>query len=407
MQETMPISTTETSAPLYLKKNEERRLLMGHPWVYSNEVDTQRNPLTSFAPGDNVDIFSHHGRWLGNGYVNPHSLICARIVSRNRAYPMSRSLFVHRLKVALGLRQRLYQDPYYRLVYGESDGLPGLVVDRYDTWYVVQLSTAGMERRRDDVIAAIDKVLRPSGTLLRCDGETRILEGLDLYVESVGDVPEEIELSEHDTRFSVPLRQGQKTGWYYDHTDNRAMLLRLIRGQRVLDVFSYLGAWGIQAAKHGASEVTCLDSSEKLLSYVSKNACLNSVDRIVRNLHGDAFRVLKALREDRALYDVVILDPPAFIKRKKDMRAGERAYQRLNQAALQVLDKDGLLVTCSCSFHLSRDRFLRIMQQAARHIDKYLQLIFESGQATDHPIHPAMPETQYLKCFVFRVLPRM
>jgi 23S rRNA (cytosine1962-C5)-methyltransferase len=403
----MTLSSNETAAPLYLNKGEERRLLSGHLWVFSNEINTKRNPLGNFDPGDGVDIYSHSGRWLGNGYVNPNSLICARIVSRDRSHPLSRSLLIHRIKVALSLRLRLFEHPFYRLVYGEGDGLPGLIIDRYDKYCVVQLTTAGMECRRKDILAAVDKVLRPSGILLRCDSEIRILEGLDSYVESVGSIPQEIELIEHDTRFVIPLRHGQKTGWYFDQRDNRARMLRLVRDHRVLDVCSYLGAWGIQAARHGASEVMCVDASKRTLDLVTRNAQINGVDNKVSSLRGDAFKALKELHEQGARFDVVILDPPAFIKRKKDIRSGEQAYQRLNQAALQLLEKDGLLITCSCSFHMQRQRFVHIVHRAARHLDRHLQLIYEGGQSMDHPVHPAMPETRYLKCLGLRVLPRM
>jgi 23S rRNA (cytosine1962-C5)-methyltransferase len=402
----MTAPTNEQAPPLYLNKGEERRLLSGHLWVYSNEINTKRSPLAHFSPGDGVDIYSHSGRWLGNGYINPNSLICARIVSRDRPHPLSRSLLVHRIKVALSLRLRLSEHPFYRLVYGEGDGLPGLIIDRYDRYCVVQLTTAGMECRREDVLAAVDKVLRPSGILLRCDSEIRVLEGLDNYVESVGSVPDEIELIEHDTRFVIPLQHGQKTGWYFDQRDNRARMLRLVREQRVLDVCSYLGAWGIQAARHGASEVVCVDASKRILDYVSRNAQLNALDSKVSGLRGDAFKALKGLHEEGDRFDVVVLDPPAFIKRKKDIRVGEQGYQRLNQAALRLLVKDGLLITCSCSFHMQRDRFIHIVHSAARHLDRHLQLISESSQSMDHPVHPAMPETRYLKCLCFRVLPR-
>ncbi len=402
----MPQAEAEANAVLYLKKGSEKRIASGHLWVYSNEIDADRKPLKGLIPGDSVDIFSHGGRWLGNGYVNPNSLICARIASHDRSHPLSRSLLVHRLKVALGLRQRLYEHNCYRLAYGEGDGLPGLIIDRYGAHYVVQLNTAGMERLREDVLSAMDKVLRPDGVLLRCDSEFRSMEGLDSYVDAWGEVPKEVELVENDTRFLVPLRQGQKTGWYFDHRDNRALLLRLASGRRVLDVCSYIGAWGIQAANHGASHVHCVDASDLALAYVRRNAELNRVDSI-QTLHGDAFDILKALRSERIRFDIVVLDPPAFIKRKKDRRVGEDAYRRLNQAALQVIEKDGVLVSCSCSHHLSTERLLEITNRAARHVDRHLQLLATSGQGMDHPVHPAMPETRYLKCLMFRVLPRM
>jgi 23S rRNA (cytosine1962-C5)-methyltransferase len=402
------ILTAEVSeaAEVILRKREERRLLAGHLWVYANEVDTARTPLSALSPGQKVSILSHQGRWLGYGYANPHSLICARIVSRDRSHPFDASLITHRFNVALGLRDRLYDRPFYRLIYGESDGLPGLIVDRYGDLAVVQISTAGMESCRDDVLLALEKSLRPKGVLLRCDNEIRRLEGLDLYVDSVGEVPETVELVEHDTRFAVTPRGGQKTGWFFDQRDNRALMLPLWQGRRVLDVCSYAGAWGVQAARHGAASALCLDSSPPALDQVLVNAELNGVGAAVEALRADAFQGLKDLRAGQREFDVVVLDPPAFIKRKKDYRSGCEAYQRLNRLALQVLSRDGLLVTCSCSYHLERGAFLEIVHKAARHIDRTLQVLAEGGQAMDHPFLPAMPETRYLKCLLLRVLPR-
>lgn len=393
-------------AELVLRKREERRLLTGHMWVYANEVDTARTPLSALTPGQKVSILNHQGRWIGSGYANPHSLICARIVSRDRGHPFGASLITHRLNVALGFRDRLHDDPYYRLVYGEGDGLPGLIVDRYGDTAVVQISTAGMEACRDEVIGAINKTLRPRGILLRCDNEIRRLEGLNLYVDAIGEVPEHIELEEHGARFRFRPRSGQKTGWFYDQRDNRARMLPLWPGRRVLDVCSYVGAWGVQAARHGAATVLCLDSSQGALDLAAENAARNDPGGPLETMRADAFQGLKQLRAGRREFDIVVLDPPAFIKRRKDLRNGCEAYQRLNQAALQLLSRDGLLVTCSCSFHLERGNFLEIVSRAARHIDRNVQVLAEGGQAMDHPWLAAMPETRYLKCLLLRVLPR-
>jgi len=397
---------SDQSLPLYLKRHEERRLLEGHAWIYSNEVDTARSPLTGFAPGAAVDIISHTGRWLGSGYVNPKSLICARVVSRDRDHPLDRSLLVHRLNVALGLRERLYPDPYYRLVYGESDGLPGLVIDRYGDVCVVQITTAGMDSRRADILDALDKVVRPRGVVLRCDHELREIEGLELFVDSTGDVPAAVDVPENKATFSVPLAEGQKTGWFYDHRDNRTRLLTLVRDRTVLDAYSYLGAWGIETAVAGATRVVCVESAHAAATLLEQNITRNEVGDRVQASHADTLATLKALRAEREHFDVVVLDPPAFAKRKKDIKAARQAYRKLNEAALQVLSRDGLLVTCSCSYHLSRDDFLATLREAARHIDRGLQILYEGGQSMDHPVHPAMPETRYLKCFFLRVLPR-
>jgi 23S rRNA (cytosine1962-C5)-methyltransferase len=393
-----------TIAPLCLKKNEDRRLRAGHLWVFSNEVDVAQTPLTAFEPGDPVVIQDARGAPIGSGYVNPRSLIGARLVSRNPAQPLDRALLTQRVARALALREALFPGPFYRLVFGESDGLPGLVVDRFGDVLVAQITTAGMERVRDDVIAALDEIVRPSGILLRNDSSSRALEGLESYVETVlGSVPDSVIIEENRVQFEVPLAAGQKTGWFYDHRPNRARLQRYVPGKRVLDVFSYIGGWGVQAAVAGAERTACIDSSGSALEHVQRNAALNGVDARVTTLQGDAFEALRALRTEGERFDVVVLDPPAFIKRKKDMKQGEQAYRRINQLAMQLLETDGVLVSASCSFHMSRDALLGAVLWASRNVDRELQIVEEGHQGADHPVHPAIPETNYLKAFFGRL----
>ncbi len=391
-----------------LKKDQERRMLAGHCWVYSNEVDTEATPLKALEPGQPVEVVSQSGRWLGFGYVNPHSLICARVVSHDRRRPLTPSLWVQRLRTALDLRERLYRRPFYRLVFGESDGLPGLVVDRYGDLLSVQITTAGMDRARADILTALEQVVRPQTIILRNDTQVRELEGLTLEVETVlGEAPDQLEITENDTRFLVSPLSGQKTGWFYDQAENRTRLARFGVPNRVLDVCSYVGAWGVQAAVAGAEEVVCVDSSPAALEQVGENADRNGVVARISGLQGDAFDVLRVLREQEERFDLVILDPPAFIKRRKDEKEGAQAYQRLNRLGLELLENGGLLVTSSCSYHMGRDAFLRIVQQAARRAGRSLQLLEVGGQGPDHPVHPAIPETAYLKTFVLRVLPQL
>lgn len=393
-------------APLRLRKNEDRRLRAGHLWIYSNEVDVVATPLRDFQPGQPVTIQASNGKFLGTGYVNPNVLLCARLVSRDPNHPLGPSLLVHRLNVALSLRERLYEKPFYRLVYGEGDGLPGLVVDRYGDVCVVQVTTAGMERLKDDLLAALQKVLKPVAVLWRNDSPTRELEGLERTVaDAAGVVPETVEIEEDGLRFQVAPRTGQKTGWFYDQRDNRARLDRYVQGQRILDVFSYVGAWGARAAARGAREVLCVDSSAAALEQLTANAAFNGVGSQVRTQRGDAFEVLKALREARERFDVVIVDPPAFIKRRKDFKEGALAYRRLNEMAMQVLERDGILVSCSCSQLLTRETLTQTLLQGARHLDRNLVILEQGQQGPDHPVHPAIPETDYLKVILARVLP--
>ncbi|TPW13502.1 MAG: 23S rRNA (cytosine1962-C5)-methyltransferase, partial [Halothiobacillaceae bacterium] len=238
-----------TLPPLRLKKNEDRRLRAGHLWVFSNEVDTGKTQLTAFEAGQLIEIQDYRGEVIGNGYVNPHSLICARLVSRDPERMLNKSLLVHRLNIALSLREALFDKPYYRLAFGDSDGLPGLVVDRFGDVLVAQITTAGMERCKDEVVAALEQVIKPTCIVLRNDTSSRAMEGLDSYVETLlGTAPATVSLEENGVQFVAPLLAGQKTGWFYDHRLNRARMQQYVRGKRVLDVFSYIGGWGVQAA---------------------------------------------------------------------------------------------------------------------------------------------------------------
>ena len=398
-------SVSEPLAPLRLKKNEERRLRAGHVWVYSNEVDTAATPLKAFAAGQQVQLLAHSGKPLGNAYVNSNSLICARLISRDPRHLLDRSLIVHRLNVALALREQLFDAPFYRLVYGEADQLPGLVIDRYDSVCVVQCTTAGMEAVKDEVLAAVEKVIKPTGILWRADSPMRKLEGLESYREEHGEIPGNCEVIEHGVRFSVSLLEGQKTGWFYDHRMNRERLRNYVAGKRVLDVFSYVGAWGIQAAAAGAADVMCVDASAAAIDRIHANAEANGLGDKVATVQGDAFEVLSQMRTEQERFDVVVLDPPAFIKRKKDMKAGEQAYHRINQLGMQVLSKDGVLISASCSQSLEESRMQKILLQSSRHLDRSLQILERGQQGPDHPVHPAIPETRYLKAFFCRVLP--
>ncbi len=391
---------------LRLKAQEERRLREGHVWIYSNEVDIAATPLKAFEPGQQAVVEDSKGKALGIAIVNPNTLICARLVNRDVAHPLSASLFVHRLQIALSLRETWYPEPYYRLVYGDSDGLPGLVVDRFGDYLVVQISTAGIEREKAGLIDALVKVLKPQGILFKNDGKMRQVEGLDSYVEVVyGDVPDRVALRENGVAFEALVRDGQKTGWFYDHRESRARLKGLVAGKRVLDVFSYIGGWGVQAAVFGAAEVHCIDGSEKALDQVMRNAALNGVEDKVQTLQGDAFDALTALKQEGQRFDVIVLDPPAFITRRKDHKAGLLAYRRANELAMRLLSRDGLLVSASCSMHLAREELVDIVRASSRHLDRQAQILHHGHQGADHPILPAIPETEYLKAVFARVLP--
>ena len=405
MQETDESETTIELPALALRKGEDARLRTGHAWIFSNEVDTKRTPLSAFEPGAHAVVVDHADKPIGIAYVNPNALICARLVARGIRHEFDRSLIVHRLKVALGLRERLHGRPYYRLVYGESDGLPGLVLDRYGDVVVGQIATVGMEAMKDAVTEAVVKVLKPEALVWKNAGSVRQLEALPEYVETaIGTLPERVIAEEAGLVFEIDVERGQKTGWFYDQRANRDAMAPFVREARVLDLFAYVGAWGVRAASMGASEVLCVDASKSAVAAIGVNAFANRVASRVTAIEEDAFDALKRLRQAKERFDVVIVDPPAFVKRKKDFTEGKLAYRRINEAAMQLLGRDGVLITCSCSWHMSRESLLEAVNAGARHLDRNVQVLSRLQQAPDHPAHPAIPESDYLKGYICRVV---
>lgn len=385
---------------LRLKAHEERRLRAGHLWAYSNEIDTAVTPLKGLKPGTLCRLEDARGKALGVGYAHPNVLLSVRLLTGQADALIDREWFERRLRQALSLRERLYPSPHYRLVFGESDGLPGLVIDRYGDLLSVQLSTAGMEALKEPLVEALQRLLKPRGILFRNDNAMRQTEGLSLEDEVWGEVPEEVELLESGVRLLAPLRAGQKTGFFYDQHANRDRVLPYVRGARVLDVFSYVGGWAARAAAAGAASVACIDSSELALDYAARNMAAQGA--VPETLRGDALDLLKQLRAEGRQFDVVVVDPPALIKRKKDEEAGQAHYAALNRAALHLLAADGILVSCSCSHHLSEEQLQRILLRESRQAGRRLQILERGGQGPDHPVHPAIPETLYLKAFYCR-----
>ena len=392
-----------TDLKLRLKPGKERRIRGGHPWVYSNEVDVAATPLKGLPAGAVVIVEDHRGGALGAATVSPNSLICARIYSRHPGQLLDNDFLCARLRAAMALREQTYPGGCYRLCYGDADGLPGLVVDRFGDYLAVQLTTAGMDAIRDQVITALRQVVGPKGIVLRNLGPFRQMEGLpEEVVVAWGDVPESVEISENGARFAVPLLQGQKTGWFYDHRENRALLQRLCPGKTVLDVFSYAGGWGVEALVAGAESACCVDASAEALRAAQASAELNGVEGRFSRVQGKATDVLKALAAEGRQFDVVVLDPPAFIKRRKDIRQGEKAYHQINQLAMKVLAPGGLLVSASCSMHLSEAMLMDVVRQAGARSGRQLQVIHSGGAGLDHPLHPAIAETRYLKAIFCR-----
>ncbi|MGD8566782.1 MAG: class I SAM-dependent rRNA methyltransferase [Gammaproteobacteria bacterium] len=391
--------------PLKLKKNEERRLRAGHLWVFSNEVNTHETPLTAFTPGEIVTVTSASGNPLGNAYINPQSLICARLYSHDTRQDLDQDLLQARIEQALQLRYKRYTQPFYRAVYSEGDLLPGLVVDRFDNVLVLQTSTLGMDMRQSAIVAALEHALQPEVIIVNNNMGTRTLEGLEQSVNVLKGQPgDSLQVRENQATFTFPAFKGQKTGWFYDHRDNRRAMTRWAQQAKVLDVFSYIGGWGIEAALAGAQHVTAIETSASACDLLATNAEQNGVADKVTIVNADAFDALNRLKQDKKKFDLIVLDPPAFIKRKKDLKQGVAAYQRLNKLAMQVTNNNGILISASCSYHFSRDLHLKTLRDCARQCGHQLQVVEEGHAGADHPRHPAIPETAYLSCFTVRLI---
>jgi 23S rRNA (cytosine1962-C5)-methyltransferase len=393
--------------PIYLKRGEDRRLRLGHPWVYSNQIDIHKSPLKGIPPGEPVELWNYRNVFVASAYVNPHSLIACRLLGRSRAMVLDAELIEARIRRADEFRRHNLHGPHYRAVFGESDDLPGLIIDRYDDVCVVQITAAGMERARSEVIAAVRAVFNPRSIVLRDDNSSRKLEGLDEGIEVLGDdLTEGVEIVEGHARFRIDVIAGQKTGWFFDHRANRQALRGWVRGARVLDAFSYVGAWGIQCAMAGAKEVVCIDSSASALERLGENARLNGVHNEVAVERADVFEALRELRNRGEKFDVVILDPPAFIRRRKDLASGAEAYRRINGWGLQLLEPGGLMVSASCSSHLTRERHRELLGRVLWGLKASARIVLDGRQDIDHPVHPGLPESEYLKASFVQLLER-
>lgn len=386
-----------------LSPGRERRVLSGHPWIFSNEIANIRGER---APGAAAEIFAASGKFLGTGYYNPHSLIAARLLSRSRINIDSVAFYQERLLEALALRRSLYPDlATFRLVHGEGDFLPGLVVDKYGDYLSLQFLSYGMDARRDLIVAALAELLSPAGIVARNDVAVRSLEGLDDRVEVLwGDIPDRIEIEEHGLSFQVSLLSGQKTGHFLDQKENHLLLKGIVADKEVLDCFCYSGSWGVHAAAFGAAQVTCLDISERAIGLARENGARNNVAKRMEFQTVDVFERLRSLHGEGRLFDVIVLDPPAFVKSKKALKEAEKGYLTINRRAMELLRPGGFLITCSCSFHMGRELFTDLLRSAAIQARREFRLRSVHSQAPDHPVLLAVPETEYLKCCVLQAV---
>jgi 23S rRNA (cytosine1962-C5)-methyltransferase len=381
-----------------VKAKEGRKARAGAPWIFSNEIAMDAD-AKALPPGVLVHVMGDDGRDFGTGYFNPKSLIAVRLLAPEKNAAIDAAFFAARLKRALRLREALYAKPFHRLVHAEGDGLPGLTMDRFGDVVVAQITTAGMESLLTPIRMALEDVIAPATIILRNDAPARGLEGLDLYVRAEKGPMGRIAVEENGARYFADLGQGQKTGWYYDQRDNRAFIAGLAKDRSVLDAYSYTGGFGILAAKAGAREVICLDSSEPALKLAEESAAANHVS--VRALKADVFEEMERLAARQEMFDMVVADPPPFVKSRKDLEPGAKAYRKLARLAASITAREGVLLLASCSHNIPAERFAAECAAGIARAGRQARLIRSAGAGPDHPVHPMLPESAYLKALVY------
>lgn len=393
---------TEKRVAVKLRRGQERRLLAGHAWVFSNEIESVSEGA---EPGDLAQVFSAGGALIGTAFYHPRSLIACRLLAYEAA-EIDVDFFRRRLAAALAFREKVRPgETSYRLCFGESDGLPGLVIDRYGGILVLQILSAGMERRLPLIQAALEELVKPQGIYLKNDHRARALEGLPAQNKTLmGAIPERVQISEGGLRYWTPLTEGQKTGFYFDQGENRAFLRPYFKDRVVVDLYCYVGAFGVNAAKFGAKAVLGVDSSGPAVALARENAVLNGVEAQFEE--EDAEAMLKSLAEGRQPFkpDMILLDPPSLVPSKKHLPKALRAYEKLNAWALRALPKGGLLATSTCSHHVDREVFVQMLRLAQAQAKKPTRLLALRGPSADHPILTAMPETEYLHFALLEIL---
>lgn len=385
---------------IIIRKNEEHRLRAGHQWIFSNEIKSVAgNP----DPGDVVEVHRHDGKFLGTGFFNPHSLIALRFLSSDHE-EVSFNFFERRITKAVELRKRIYPNSEcFRLVHGESDFLPGLIIDKYNEFIAVQTLSVGMERRLTLICDVLESIFHPKAIVERNESPLRSLERLELRKGVLRGTPDQTIISEYGAKFKVDVLTGQKTGFFLDQRENRRAVRRYAKAMRVLDCFCNEGGFAINTFHGGAKVVHGIDSSETAINKARVNGTINDAVHATFEA-ADVFDKLKEMNERKMTYDVVILDPPSFVRNKKTLATALRGYKQLNTLALRLLGSGGFLVTASCSHHVSEEIFLATVEQSARSASRNLQLLEFAGAGPDHPVIAAMPETKYLKFAIFSVV---
>ena len=378
-----------------------KRVAQGFPWVFSNEL-VMDAAAKALEPGALVRLDNASGEAEGLAFFNKHTLIAARLISRAVKLQVDQGFFAERLGRALEIRQRFYDRPFYRLVHAEADGFPGTVVDRYGDILVVQINTAGMERYKEPFLAALTEVTGASTIVLRDDGGARQQEGLEPGERVVqGSLPELVEVEENGATYFADLGGGQKTGWFYDQRDNRAWIRTFAKGARVLEGYCYSGGFAIQAALAGAAEVMAVDRSEPALALARRACEANGVADRVKLQKAEVFTDFARRHAER--YDLVIVDPPAFIKTRRELAQGLKGYRKLARLAAQVTAPGGVLFMASCSYHADPESFVQAVAGGLHDAGRQGRILKASGAAPDHPVHPQLPETSYLKALTLVV----
>lgn len=388
---------------LKIKRHHEIRVVKGHPWIFSNEIENFSS-LKSLEKGALVEVQINKDDPFALAYFNPHSLIAARILSYDQSQVIDENFFIERISQAKVLRDKFFDKPFYRLVHSEADFLPGLIIDRLGDVLSCQISTAGMEKLSPFLITALEKLFPKSAIIFRNDVDARKMEGLELYVKTVkGEIADEIEIEENGLKYLINVTSGQKTGWFFDQRINREFIGSMAKDCDVLDAFCYLGGFGLNALQNGANSVTFIDSSQDALDKLKKNISLNKFTQDYDTICGKVYEVLEKAEFQERRYDIVVLDPPAFVKSKKDFFVGLKGYEKLVKLSANLVKKNGILMLASCSHNATLADLISAANDGFRKSGRKARLIRSFGAGFDHPVNPALKESEYLKSITFLV----
>lgn len=388
-------------AKAFLVKGKDERVLYGHPWIFRSDIEKIQG---SFKPGDIIEVFGKNNKFIGIGYINPESQITVRMLSFEHE-EVNRDFLFKRIKSAWEYRKKVADINSCRVVYAESDFLPALIVDKFSDYLVVQTLALGIDRFKDEIVDILDEIIKPAGMFERNDVHVRELEGLEQRKGFLkGPFDTKVEMTENGIKYIVDVENGQKTGYFLDQKENRAAIAPFVKGGKVLDCFSHIGSFALNASKNGAADVLGLDISDHAVELATKNAKLNGLEAVCRFETANVFDKLREFDDNGEKFDTIILDPPAFTKTRGAVEGAVRGYKEINLRAMKIINSGGFLITCSCSHHVDPDLFMDIVYNAAFDSRRRVRLIEYRYQAKDHPILLASEETQYLKCAILQIV---